>query len=188
MSRMPEATTDPQAARTRAFAAAARLLREPRETPVSAEQACHQAGLPDDVAAQLWPDPRSFEFDLLAHLLYEVRDSVAKTTLGMPAGLSRLMLAIETYLEANLARPAVRRLALRLQAHPDGAMILRSRIAGFTLMMEMELAALKWPHAAATSRLFTAALLELAQAEHEAGRALAELRMHVYRHFDGGRT
>ncbi len=182
MSSSPSAALD---LRAHVMAAALQLS---RSTPAVAtvEDAIRAAKLPADSLPALWPDPAQFEFDLLAALLDEVRDSVAKTTLGMKAGLPRLQLAIETYLEANLARPAVRKLALRLQARAAGAAILRSRVAGFTLMMEMELKTLKWPHAAATARLFTAALLEIAYAEHEAERALPELRDHVSRYFEGG--
>lgn len=170
------------------MAAALQLSRSTPPVSVTVEHAAKAAGLPLSSIDTLWPDPRQFELDLLAALLDEVRDSVAKTTSGMNAGLPRLQLAIETYLEANLARPTVRKLALRLQAQAAGAAILRSRVAGFTLMMEMELKTLRWPHAAATARLFTAALLEIAYAEHETGHALPELRDHVFRYFEGGRS
>lgn len=180
----PAATVDDDSLRSRALLAATRLALRVGDAPLSAADACREAGLPPDSASRLWPEALQFELDLLAALLDEVRDSVAKITSGMPPGLPRLQLAIEAYLEANLARPALRRLGLQLQRHAAGAAILRSRVAGFTLMMEMELKTLHWPHPAASARLFTAALLETAYAEYEARHALPELRGHLFRHLE----
>jgi len=148
---------------------------------------CKEAGQPASHFKKAWPERLSFERALLAELLDEVRDSVAKTTSGMPPGITRLKLAIETYLEANRARPTVRALALKLQTDPAGAAILRSRVAGFTLMMDIELQALAWPHPAAVARLFTAATLEIAHAEHEAGSVMPDMRATLFHYFDAGR-
>ena len=148
---------------------------------------CKEAGQPAEQFKNVWPEQSGFERELLAELLDEVRDTVAKTISGMPPGIPRLKLAIEAYLEANRARPTVRALALKLQTDPAGAAILRSRVAGFMLMMDIELQALNWPHPAAVARLFTAATLEIAYAEHEAGCVMPDLRATLFQHFDGRR-
>ncbi len=178
------APLSPEAERRALLAAAIELARQLPLAALTTTRICQSAGVAASQFAGVWPDPAAFEHELLAALLDEVRDSVAKSTLGMPAGLPRLKLAIEAYLNANGARPTVRALAYKLQAGPAGAAILRSRVAGFTLMMEMELQALHWPRPAAVARLFTAAILEIAYAEHEAGSALPELRETVFHYFD----
>ncbi|HEY0973412.1 MAG TPA: hypothetical protein VGE57_02845 [Solimonas sp.] len=182
------APADPESQRRALLAAASRLVRQKPAEPLTPTRLCQEAGVSEAAFATNWPEALAFERQLLVSLLDEVRDSVAKTTLGMAPGLARLKLAVEAYLDANRARPAVRALALKLQADADGAATLRSRVAGFTLMMEMELQAMQWPHPAATARLFTAAVLETAYAEHEAGAKVPALRDCVFRYFDNGRA
>ncbi len=163
------------------------LARHHSLTELTPDLICKEAGQPPDRFRVVWPDQIGFERELLAELLDEVRDTVAKNISGMPPGISRLKLAIEAYLEANRARPTVRALALKLQTDPAGSAVLRSRIAGFTLMMDIELQALNWPHPAAVARLFTAATLEIAYAEHEAGCVMPDLRTTLFHHFDARR-
>lgn len=172
------------AARPALLAAAARLARSQPLTALSPAQVCAEARCTDAEYHATWADAASFERELMTALLDEVRDAVVKTTLGMNAGLPRLKLSIETYLEAHLARHALRELMLRLRADTASAPIVRSRIAGFTLMLEMELKSLRWQRAKATARLFTAAILEIAQAEYESGRAAPDLRATLFRYFD----
>ena len=114
--------------------------------------------------------------DLLAQMDDEVRDLVAKVTLGMPAGRARLQLALDAYLQALLERPALHALAHRLRFHAEGAALIRRRVSGFNMLLVLELKACGWPHPAATARLCTAALIETAVAEAEAARKLPELR------------
>src|SRR3546814_17651819 len=69
----------------------------------------------------------------------ETRDLIARMTLNMPAGRSRLQVAIDAYLQGFLERPGLRALSSRLRFHPQGAAVIRQRIQGFQLMLQLEL-------------------------------------------------
>ena len=123
--------------------------------------------------------------ELLDQLYDEVRDVVTKLTLNMPAGSARLQLALDAYLQALLERPGLRSLAHRLRFHPQGAKVIRQRVKGFNLMLQLELIASQWPHPEATARLCTAALIETAVAESEVGRKLPDMRRTLIGYFAG---
>lgn len=152
------------------------------------ERVCAEARRSLEEFRAIWPDPVAFRIDLLSRLLDEVRDTVAKSTLGMAPGLQRAKLAIEAYLEANLARHVLRSLAHELRPHPAGAAVLRQRVFGFMMMMKLELHAMGWPRTEATARLMTAAVLETAVAEFEASRALPEMRQVIFAYFNRSRS
>src|SRR3546814_19661751 len=95
----------------------------------------------------------------------ETRDLIARMTLNMPAGRSRLQVAIDAYLQGFLERPGLRALSSRLRFHPQGAAVIRRRIQGFKLMLQLELKTNGWPFPEASPRLATAATLEPGLAE-----------------------
>ena len=94
----------------------------------------------------------------------------------MPPGRTRLQLALDAYLQALLERPALHALAQRLRFHAEGARLIRQRVSAFNMLLVLELKACGWPRPEVTARLCTAALLETAVAEAEAGYKLPELR------------
>ncbi|WP_154662534.1 hypothetical protein [Solimonas flava] len=173
--------------RIRLLQAAHRLAGEGGAPPDAARIAA-AAGMPPSAVDAHFGGFDALQCELLALLYDEVRDLVAKLTLNMPAGRVRLQLAIDTYLQALLDRPALAALTRRLRFHPRGAAILRQRVTGFSLMFQLELKAMGWPFAPQTARLCTAALIETATAEAAAGRRLPELRAALLGYFDPARA
>lgn len=113
---------------------------------------------------------------LMAQGMDEVRGAVVAGTAELPPGTGRLAQGLELWLDGNLQRPWVRELTLRLAGEPAALRALRQRINGFILVLQVEFEQMGWPRAAMTARLASAAVIEIAAAEHEAGRALPELR------------
>ncbi len=112
----------------------------------------------------------------LALLSDRVRDKVTRIMTNMPPGLPRLQVAVETYLEASRNNSLLRTLSLHLRSDPHYVEFLRSRVAGFSLMMELELRTLKHPFPADTARLLTAAAMEVGATETLAGQRQPALR------------
>ncbi|MEC9362179.1 MAG: hypothetical protein VYC42_03055 [Pseudomonadota bacterium] len=145
---------------------------------------CAAAGAPPESLPRLFGDWDAYRCALLAAMIDEVRERVARITSNMPAGIERLKLALETYLEANVQRPPLRRLLSDLRFTRQGADLIRSRVAGFGIVLGVELRALGRPHPEATARLLTAAVTEIAQAEHEANARVPALRRTLLRYLD----
>jgi AcrR family transcriptional regulator len=144
------------------------------------------AGLAPAAVTRAYADFELLLCELLGQMYDEVRDLVTKLTLNMPAGRARLQLALDAYLQALFERPGLSALAQRLRFHPQGAQLIRQRVQGFNMMLQLELRASDWPQPDAAARLCTAALIEIATAEAEAGRKLPELRTTLIGYFDAG--
>jgi AcrR family transcriptional regulator len=181
---MPTATPSGGPLHTRLLAAGRRLADTPGVTVIDEAAVCAAAGMAPEALRDAFGDLETFRCALLASLIDDTRDRVARITNNMPAGIERLKLAIETYLEANMQRPALRELLSELRFTHAGSDIIRSRVAGFGVMMGVELRALGRPHPEATARLLTAAVTEIAQAEHEAGGRLTAMRAALLRYLD----
>lgn len=110
----------------------------------------------------------------------EVRESVGKMTLNMPAGLGRMKLAIDAYLAANLDRRTLRELVLAMRVEPQGAESIRRRMVAFLMMVELELKSQGVARAPALARLISAAVIETSWAEYEARAPLPEFRRTLY--------
>ncbi len=147
---------------------------------------CDEAGLPPETVDAAFGDYAQFECALLGALLDDVRDTVTRVTTNMAPGIPRLKLSIETYLESSLMQPAISAIARRRRNTQPGEAVLRARIAGFTLMMELELCAIQWPHPAETAQLFTQAVLDIAAAEAQAGKRQYGLREILFGYFRSG--
>ncbi len=145
---------------------------------------CAEAGVSEKRFAALYPSLSAYQGELAAALIDDIRDTLTRVTANMPAGIARLKLAIETYLEANLAQPALRELLTALRFDPVGAAVIRRRVAGFIVMMELELRTAHWPQPSACARLLTAGVIEIAHAEHEADLRLPALRSTLFRYLD----
>jgi AcrR family transcriptional regulator len=172
------------ALRERLLAAGRRLADTPGVSVIDEEAICAAASVAPEALRAGFGDLHGFRCALLSTLIDDTRDRVARVTSNMPAGVERLKLALETYLEANIQRPPLRELLSELRFTPAGVDIIRSRVAGFGVMMGVELRALGRPHPEATARLLTAAVTEIAQAEHEAGTRLPAMRGTLLRYLD----
>lgn len=167
---------------------AARRLAGDGSVPLDAARIAAAAGLPPTAADEACGGFDALLCELLGQLYDEVRDLVAQLTLDMPAGRAPRQLAIDTCRQALLARPALAALARRLRFQPQGAALIRQRVDGFSLMFRLELQAVRWPFAAQTARLCTAALIETTIAEFAAGKRLPELREVLLGYFDSARA
>lgn len=181
---MPAATPSGDPLHARLLAVGRRLVDTPGTTAIDEAAICAAAGMTPAALRDAFGDIETFRCALLASLIDDTRNRVARITSNMPAGIERLKLAIETYLEANVQRPALRGLLSELRFTRAGSDIIRSRVAGFGVMMGVELRALGRPHPEATARLLTAAVTEIAQAEHEAGGRLPAMRAALLRYLD----
>ncbi|MDD3763464.1 MAG: hypothetical protein PHP86_09265 [Nevskiales bacterium] len=182
MSHDPEIT----AASARLLQAGRRLAGRSGAAHFDRTDICDEAGLPPETVDAAFGDYARFECALLGALLDDVRDTVARVTTNMAPGIPRLKLSIETYLESSLMQPAISAMARRHRNSRSGEAVLRARIAGFTLMMELELCAIGWPHPSETAQLFTQVVLDIAAAEAEARRRQLGLREVLFGYFRSG--
>jgi AcrR family transcriptional regulator len=172
------------ALRERLLAAGRRLAERGGIEGLGAEAVAREAGLKGGTFARQFPTHSLFLGELMEGFADEVRGTVAKLTLNMAPGLPRMKLAIDSYLAANVQRPALRELVITLRADPAGAEAIRRRILAFMMMMELELKSIKWPRAAAAARLITAAVIEISMAEYEARAPLPEFRSTLYTYLE----
>ncbi|HEY9545263.1 MAG TPA: hypothetical protein VIR56_04605, partial [Solimonas sp.] len=68
----------------------------------------------------------------------------------------------------------------------QGAAVIRRRIQGFKLMLQLELKTNGWQFPEASARLATAAIIEIGLAESEAGHRLPDLRETLLHYFNTG--
>ncbi|WP_169577641.1 TetR/AcrR family transcriptional regulator [Sinimarinibacterium sp. CAU 1509] len=164
------------AVRAALLAAGLRVLATNPPDQVTPEKVAHEAGVEVAAFARHFSSMPDFLCAALAQLSDRVRDKVARIMTNMSPGLPRLQVAVETYLEASRHTPLLRSLSLHLRSDPHYVEFLRSRVAGFSLMMELELRTLKHPFPAETARLLTAAAMEVGATETLAGKRQPALR------------
>lgn len=165
---------------------AARRLVGTARHDIGAADVAAAAALPPTSIAQAYGDFDTLLCELLGQMYDEIRDLIARMTLNMPIGRSRLKLSIDAYLQARLERPGLRVLANRLRSHAQGATVIRKRNHGFGLMLQLELKTIGWQDPDASARLVTAAIIDIVVAEGEAGRPLPALRETLLNYFDTG--
>ncbi|NKF24566.1 hypothetical protein [Solimonas marina] len=163
---------------------AARRLVDIGGARVSADAVAQAAALPPRAIHQTYGGFDELLYELLGQLYGEARDRALRLTANMPAGRSRLKLAVDGYLHALFERPGLQALALQLRSHPRAIADYRRHQHGLTLMLEIELQGLNWSQPAATAQLCASAIEGIAAAEAAAGRRLPELRDSLYRYFD----
>lgn len=165
---------------------AARRLLDAGRGEISAADVAAAASLPVTSIADTYGDFETMLCELLGQMYDETRELLTRMTLNMPVGRSRLKLSIDAYLQALLERPGLRTLANRLRFHPQGAAVIRQRVRGFNLMLQLELKNNGWRHPEASARLATAAIIEIGLAESAAGQPLPELRETLLNYFGAG--
>lgn len=161
-----------------------RILEAEGLSGFSVATACAAAGVSERSFKRHFADRDAFLCALAEQFLDEARDVVTRLTDNMPAGIGRLKLSLETYLAANLQRPALREIMRELRSDERAESLMRRRLTGFTMMTQLELKRARWPNAEITARLLTAAALETIYAEFEARRALPECRDLLFRYLD----
>src|SRR3546814_533156 len=102
---------------------AARRLVDAARGDIGAADVAAAAALPLASIAQAYGDFDTLLCELLGQMYDETRDLIARMTLNMPAGRSRLQVAIDAYLQGFLERPGLRALSSRLRFHPQGAAV-----------------------------------------------------------------
>ncbi|HUS23529.1 MAG TPA: hypothetical protein VM369_01165 [Candidatus Binatia bacterium] len=117
----------------------------------------------------------AYRVELMFHWLDGIRDAVAGV-LARTEGPARLPQAVQTWLDANLACPAVRALMLEQRRDPKIAERIQQRFRGFVVVLQLELRERGWVRYEVAGRLYAAMAIEVAQSEFEAGRALPSLR------------
>lgn len=182
MAQTPE--TPPAPARQQLLAAGRSLAAQVGRGGLTREAICGQAGLGTADFAALYPSDEAFHCDLLASLLDELRDTIARATAGMPAGIPRLKMSVETYLEAQARQPTLCELRDTLYIHRDGAQALVRHRSGFSVMVALELKASGWPEHQAAGELLAAAIAEVARAERQDVQPMPGLRQTLYRYLD----
>lgn len=137
---------------------------------------CSEAHLPPESFEQHFQDMTEYLLALQQNFLDEMRDKIFKGTTGMKAGINRIKLASEIYLEGCLAGRALRAWLQEARAHPDIAEGLRRQSRPYRMVVASELKTLGWPHPEAAANIFVAMTNETVLAEHRIGQALPELR------------
>lgn len=138
---------------------------------IAATGTCSEA----DVAAA-FPDFHIFQRELASLMFSEAREAVIKGTVGMQPGLQQLCAAFLTYLDYNLADPALQELAHHIQCHHEGWDVLQRMEIGVALVAQADLQAMGATLSAARSRLLTALVVTVVRAEYKAKKKLPDLR------------
>lgn len=142
---------------------------------------CAEAGLQESGLRRHFVDFRHFLIQLQQHFLDLLRASVNQATRSLEPGHQRLKAGAEAYLDQWLEHPGLRHWFG--QARKDAAEFaegLRSQNQAFSLVLSTEFHAMSWPHPLAGARLFTAALQEVARAEHASGQKLPAMRDEIW--------
>ncbi len=181
MAQTPET---PAPTRQQLLAAGRSLAAHSRRAGLTREAVCRQAGLSTTEFAALYTSDEAFHCDLLATLLDDLRDTVARATAGMPAGIPRLKMSVETYLEAQARQPTLCEMRDTLHVYSDGAQVLIRHRSGFSVMVALELKASGWPEHQAAGELLAAAIAEVARAERQDVQPMPGLRQTLYRYLD----
>lgn len=127
-----------------------------------------------------FPELGAFQRELAALLFADARDAVIQAVAAMTPGLAQLIHAFTTYLDYNLAHPALQEIAHVIQFEPAGCELLQRMEVGVALLAQADLAAAGGDNCAARARLLTALVVVVVRAEYKAGRALPDLREALY--------
>ena len=117
----------------------------------------------------------AFLVELHSQFHERVLGAILKATADIPPGSSRLRVGTETYLDGCLHERAVKALLLEARSEAPIAAEVRRRNAQFAALAQDDFAAMDWPNAEVSARLYVilgaeAALLELETGRSEAAR------------------
>ncbi len=169
-------------ARAAAVEAATQLARRLPADAVSIDAVCTEANIDAAAFAREFGHLDRYLGAVLDAFFERARNRIIAATSGLPAGMTRLQLATETYLSACLDERALLDwlLPLRQRArfidHAERA----SRI--FRVIVGAELLAMGWRHPRDGARLFTAIVDAASRLEHQAEQPLPRVREAIW-HF-----
>jgi hypothetical protein len=143
------------------------------------------SGLDKNRFQEEFPDPLAYLAAVRNRLQDEVKQDVAIATAPIQPSVTRLMIALDEFLDSSLRHPSLRELDVTLHAYLSKSRKHRSFINGFAKLFEMECKSIGIPHAQAHSRLFVAMCGCARVAEHEARRPLREFRETIRSYLQG---
>jgi AcrR family transcriptional regulator len=103
---------------------------------------------------------------------------------GVPPGRRRLTIAANTYLDGCLRDRGVRALLLEARAEPAVTDEIKHRNKASAQLFQPDFAALKRPHPYESAQLWVGMLAEAALIEHQAAKALPDMREALKRFLD----
>jgi AcrR family transcriptional regulator len=153
---------------------------------VTVTDLAQEAGVSEQAFLESFEDLDHFRRELLLYVMDVIRVAVLASAadLNRP-GFERLWRCVESYLDANLRHPAMRRLADELRTDPGTIELLRRRTGGYAMVFKVELAAMGRPNPAAAARLAAAMIVEAAIAENQSGHAQPEMRRALHTFLKG---
>jgi AcrR family transcriptional regulator len=118
-------------------------------------------------------DRTAFLVELHSQFHERLHDAIMVATAHLPPGGQRLRVGTETYLDGCLHERAVKALLLEARSEAPIAAEVRRRNAQFATLMQDDFAAMGWPDAEVSARLFVILGAEAALMELETGRSEA---------------
>jgi TetR/AcrR family transcriptional repressor of nem operon len=103
---------------------------------------------------------------------------------GVPPGRRRLIIGANTYLDGCLRDRGVRALLLEARAEPAVTDEIKNRNKAGAQLFQPDFAALKRPHPYESAQLWVGMLAEAALIEHQAAKALPDIREALERFLD----
>lgn len=154
-----------------------KLAAQQRLAAVTPTAICAEAQLPEARMAEQFGSFDEYLAALQQRFMDRLRDGIVAAVAGAPAGRERLRTGALSYLDGCLAQHSLRDWFLVARTSmPAVEQGLRRQNHTFELMLASEFIVMQWPHPRAGARLFIAALLDVARAEHDPGRPLPQLR------------
>lgn len=146
-----------------------------------------EAGVSEQCFIDSFGDMSAYRRALLTHLMDVVRAEVLSAAAAVPnrPGFERMWHSVESFLDANLRHPAMRKIAWELRTDSTMIELLRRRMGGYAMVLKVELDAIGRPNAAAAARLSVSMVVEAAVAENEIGHAQPEMRRALYAFLKG---
>lgn len=153
-------------------------------TQLSAEPAIAATGLSGADFSASFADRESYWLAILRQLLDDARKTAHLATADLPAGMVRAKQGLNFYWDHNLSHPWLRRVLIALQPYPPAVQYNSIRVKGWAMVFQVEYTSLGIPNAQAAAQLTVSMAVEVAYAEHEAGRQLPELRETLFAYLD----
>lgn len=121
-------------------------------------------------------DLPAFQRELATWIFADARDAVIHSTAGTQPGLTQLTTAFITYLDYNLAHPALQELAHQIQCDAKGWQLLSRMEAGVAMIVQLDLESMNANMRSARAQLLTALAVFVVRNEYRAGKVLPDLR------------
>jgi hypothetical protein len=147
---------------------------------------CSEAKVGLDAFEREFASLGEFVAALQQDFMERLREKILAVTSGSAAGLMRLKLATESYLQGCLAERPLRAWLLDARLQADVLEGLRRQNQVYWMILGSEFKSLRWPHPRAAGRIYLAMANEAAQAEHRVGHPLASVRDTLWEFLERG--